>query len=309
MPATRRRKVIATMDKICFLNLTSTFDKHDLIAAKRQFFEGLVYYRATSKRTWTAIHFNEQKFTRVAGTIFHELLSLKRLRDIQALIFDHNTLPTIPTVLQVLDTEQVALLGDDLLGPAMQPMSSSLEYIAAAWAGMKNTSHRKMLYLWDHYLNFQKQIGLVQELYRKDRNILENLRMRSGRALKVSGSRWDITATITDYLLSVTTASDENRDEISRTSSLLTELFAYWGKVSWFSFRIKTNCTKVGKQKRSSWSADCLRDSSWCDWGALRAILRAAWTTCLGFSHSWYTYLHRPFSRWSTGHRSSGGVQ
>lgn len=127
---------------------------------------------------------------------------------------------------------------------------------------MKNTSHRKMLYLWDHYLNFQKQIGLVQELYRKDRNILENLRMRSGRALKVSGSRWDITATITDYLLSVTTASDENRDEISRTSSLLTELFAYWGKVSWFSFRIKTNCTKVGKQKRSSWSADCLRDSS-----------------------------------------------
>lgn len=238
MPATRRRKVVATMDKVCLLNLSSTFDKHDLNAAKRQFFEGLVSYRATSFSTSTAIQFNEEKSTQLAGTIFDDLLSLERLSDIQALIFDHNTSPTIPTVLQVLDTEQVALLGDDLLGPAMQSMSSSLEYIAADYAGMKNTNHRKMLYLWDHYLNFQKQIGLVQELYRKDRNIPESLRMGSVRALKANGSRWHVTATITDYLLSVTTASDENREEIARTLSLLIELVACWGKgvlvlISW----------------------------------------------------------------------------
>lgn len=177
------------MDKLCSLNLSSTFDKHALTAAKHQFFEGLLSYTAPSGKSSTAIQFDQTKATRLTGTIFDDLLSLDRLADIQALILDHNKSPTLPTIIQVLDTEQVALLGTDILGPAMQSMPSSLECLAAECASMRNPSHRQLLYLLNHYLNFQKQNEFVQELHRKDRNVLEILRMGSGLALKSGSSR------------------------------------------------------------------------------------------------------------------------
>lgn len=233
--------MVASVDRTCLLHLSSNFDRHALSAAKHQFFQVLNSYIPTSETISNppaAIHFNEENSKRLTATIFNDLLSLGRLTAIQVLILEHNTSPTIPIVPQVLDTEQVALLGDHVLGPAMQSMSSSLEHIVGERTGLKNTSSRKMLYLLNHYLNFQKQFGLVQDLYRKDIGILERLRMGSGLALQAGASRWDITTTITDYLLSVTTASDENRVDISRVSRFLAEMVACWGKgilvlVSW----------------------------------------------------------------------------